>query len=122
MFLQHIQHTVGIYSFFARFIQIAKKKSGHELCWWETGRACERRYLVGEQWYNFRPDALADYRRGEQPIRFWLEWDCGTMNARDLAIKFTSYRHYLASRESGQESALVSQRWFAALSSCTEHV
>ena len=57
MFLQHIQRTAGIYGFFARFIQIAKKKAGHELCWWETGRVCERRYRVGEQWYNFRPDA-----------------------------------------------------------------
>ena len=57
MFLQFIQHIAGIYGFFARFIQIAKKKSGHELCWWETGRVCERLYRVGEQWYNFRPDA-----------------------------------------------------------------
>jgi hypothetical protein len=41
--------NVGISSFFARFIQIAKKEAGHELCWWETGRVCERRYRVGEQ-------------------------------------------------------------------------
>jgi hypothetical protein len=97
--LQHIQHTAGIYRFFARIAQAASKEEGHELCWWETGRVCERRYRVGEQWYNFRPDALADYLVGQQHLRFWLEWDCGTMNVRDLAIKFTSYSHYLASRE-----------------------
>ncbi len=60
---------------------------------------CERRYRVGEQWYNLRPDALAEYRLGAQQVRFWLEWDRGTMNVRDLAIKFTSYASYIASRE-----------------------
>ena len=62
---------------------------------------------MGEQWYNFRPDALAEYRVGEQSLRFWLEWDCGTMNVSDLAIKFTSYRHYLASREWARECSLI---------------
>jgi len=46
---------------------------------------------LGEQWYSLMPDALAEYRVGQQQMRFWLEWDRGTMNARDLAIKFTSY-------------------------------
>jgi len=57
--IQHIQHTAGIYRFFARIAQATKKEAGHELCWWETGKVCERRYRMGEQWYNFRPDALA---------------------------------------------------------------
>jgi hypothetical protein len=64
---------------------------------------CERRYRVGEQWYNLRPDALADYRVGSQQMRFWLEWDRGTMNVRDLAIKFASYAQYIASREWARE-------------------
>ena len=50
---------------------------------------------------------LSDYRKGQQPLRFWLEWDCGTMHVRDLAIKFTSYRHYLASREWARECSLI---------------
>ena len=50
---------------------------------------------------------LSDYRIGQQHIRFWLEWDRGTMNVRDLAIKFASYVHYLASREWAKESALL---------------
>jgi protein involved in plasmid replication-relaxation len=58
---------------------------------------CERRYRVGEQWYNLRPDALAEYRVGSQQMRFWWEWDLGTMNPRDLVVKFTSYAQYIAS-------------------------
>jgi hypothetical protein len=42
---------------------------------------------------------------GERRLRFWLEWDRGTMNARDLTIKFASYAHYLASREWAGEGA-----------------
>jgi hypothetical protein len=38
-------------------------------------------------------------------MRFWLEWDRGTMNVRDLTIKFTSYAHYIASREWAREGA-----------------
>jgi hypothetical protein len=62
---------------------------------------------VSERWYNLRPDALAQYRVGQQHIRFWLEWDRGTMNVRDLAIKFTSYAHFIASREWVREDARV---------------
>jgi hypothetical protein len=40
-------------------------------------------------------------------MRFWLQWDCGTMNARDLAVKFTSYAHFIASREWAKEDARV---------------
>jgi hypothetical protein len=97
--LQHIQHTAGLYSFFASLTQAARREPGQELCWWETGAVCERRYRVGEQWYNLRPDALAEYRVGRQQMRLWLEWDRGTMNGRDLLIKFASYAHYVASRE-----------------------
>ena len=68
---------------------------------------CERRYRVSEQWYNLRPDALAEYRVGQQRTRFWLEWDRGTMNVRDLTIKFTSYAHYVASREWTRECSML---------------
>src|SRR5260370_24293656 len=68
---------------------------------------CERRYRVGEKWYNLRPDALAEYRVGPRQMRFWLEWDRGTMNVRDLAVKFTSYAHYIASREWARESSML---------------
>ena len=67
----------------------------------------ERRYRVVEQWYNLRPDALAEYRIGSQHVRFWLEWDRGTMNVRDLSIKFTVYEHFVTSREWVREDARV---------------
>lgn len=44
---------------------------------------------------------------GQQHLQFWLEWDRGTMNVRDLAIKFSSYAHYLASREWAREYSLL---------------
>jgi Fe2+ or Zn2+ uptake regulation protein len=99
----HLQHTAGIYRFFAALAEAARRVSGHQLCWWETGARCERRYQAGEAWYNLRPDALAEYRVGQHQFRFWLEWDRGTMNARDLAIKLASYAQYLASREWSNE-------------------
>ena len=105
--LQHIQHTAGIYSFFASLARAARREPGQELCWWETGSVCERRYRVGEQWYNLRPDALAAYRTGQQCMRFWLEWDRGTMNVRDLAVKFASYASYIASREWAREGSML---------------
>ena len=40
-------------------------------------------------------------------MRFWLVWDRGTMNARDLAVKFTSYAHYIASREWAREHMML---------------
>ena len=103
--LQRMKHTAGIYGFFARLALAARQELEHALCWWETGVMCERRYRVNEQWYNLRPDALAEYRIGQQQVRFWLEWDCGTMNVRDLAVKFTSYAHYIDSREWAREDA-----------------
>jgi DNA-binding MarR family transcriptional regulator len=105
--VQHIQHTAGIYGFFSRLAQAARQEPEQELCWWETGATCERRYQVGEQWYNLRPDALAQYRVGSKQIRFWLEWDRGTMNGRDLAIKFSSYAQYIGSREWARERSLL---------------
>lgn len=34
-----------------------------------------------------------------QQLCFWLEWDRGTMNARDVAVKFDAYGHYIVSQE-----------------------
>jgi Replication-relaxation len=93
-----------MYGFFSSVAQAARRQAGHELCWWEIGSMCERRYRVDEQWYNLRPDALAAYRVCQQHFHFWLEWDCGSMNVRDLSIKFASYAHFIASREWAREA------------------
>ena len=105
--LQRIHHTAEIYSFFALLAQAARQEPKHVLSWWETGPVCERHYRVSEQWYNLRPDALAEYRVGQPQMRFWLEWDCGTMNVRDLTVKFTAYSHYIASREWAREHSVL---------------
>jgi Replication-relaxation len=105
--LRHIQHTAGIYGFFAHLALAARQQPAQALCWWETGAVCERRYQVGEHWYNLRPDALAEYRIGQRQFCFWLEWDRGTMNVCDLAIKFTAYAHYLSSREWVRERSIL---------------
>jgi hypothetical protein len=90
-----------------RFGALMRKEREQALCWWETGTVCERRYRVHDQWYNLRPDALAEYRVGSQRMRFWLEWDRGTMNVRDLATKFASYAQYIDSREWARERSVL---------------
>jgi hypothetical protein len=40
--MQHIQHTAGIYGFFASVAQAVRKEAGHGLCWWETGMVCAK--------------------------------------------------------------------------------
>ncbi len=101
--LEHIEHTAGIYGFFTALAQAARQHPEQRLCWWETGTLCERRYREGEQWHNLRPDALAEFRAGSQMFRFWLEWDRGTMNVRDLAVKFDAYQQYISSGEWARE-------------------
>ena len=50
---------------------------------------------------------LSEYRVGHQLTRFWLEWYRGTMNVRDLAVKFTSYAYYIASRDWARERLML---------------
>jgi predicted transcriptional regulator len=99
----HLEHTAGIYEFFASLSQAAgeERLQGHEhrLLWWETGSACERRYRDHDHWHNLRPDAFAEYQAGKQHVRFWLEWDRATMGTRDLEAKLRTYEQYVASRE-----------------------
>ena len=57
----------------------------------------ERRYRYQGRWHYLRPDGAGCFRTDAKPIRFWLEWDQGSMNLSDLARKFISYFAYLAS-------------------------
>jgi hypothetical protein len=50
------------------FLVNCQKETGHDLCWWETGSMCERRYQVGEQWYNLRPDAALGISHREAAV------------------------------------------------------
>jgi predicted transcriptional regulator len=109
--VRHLEHTAGIYGFFASLSQAASQERlqgrEHLLLWWEIGLACERRYRDHEHWHNLRPDAFAAYQAGEQHVRFWLEWDRATMGTRDLGAKLRTYAQYVTSREwFKQEAAL----------------
>jgi hypothetical protein len=109
--LRHLEHTAGIYGFFASLSQAASQERlqgrEHRLLWWETGAACERRYRDHERWHNLRPDAGAEYQAGERQVRFWLEWDRATMGTRDLVAKFRTYAHYVTSREWFKEKEVL---------------
>jgi protein involved in plasmid replication-relaxation len=109
--LRHLEHTAGIYGFFASLAQAAMKERAnghdHRLLWWETGAVCERRYRDHDRWHNLRPDALAEYQAGERRVRFWLEWDLGTMAIGDLASKMRTYAHYVASKEWFKEKSIL---------------
>ncbi len=63
---RHLEHTAGIYGFFASLSRAAceERLQGHEhrLLWWETGASCERRYRDHDHWHNLRPDAFAEYQ------------------------------------------------------------
>jgi len=102
-FAHVLAHTAEMYGFFAQLATSAcdATASGvdHHLLWWETGRACERYYREIDGWHAVRPDGAGEYQAGPRRLRFWLEWDRGTMNQRDLEIKFAGYAHYLRSRE-----------------------
>ena len=86
MLLHHLEHTAGIYGFFATLSEAASQERlqgrEHLLLWWETGPSCERRYHDHEHWHNFRPDAMGEYQAGERRVRFWLEWVRRTTGTR----------------------------------------
>jgi len=106
---RHSEHTAGIYGFFAALTRgaQAQREQGHHLLWWETGSLCERRYRDHDHWYNLRPDGAGEYQAGAQRVRFWLEWDRGTMVLRDLATKFYTYARYVAYRTWVKEHAVL---------------
>ncbi|HEU5377405.1 MAG TPA: replication-relaxation family protein, partial [Ktedonobacteraceae bacterium] len=69
------------------------------LRWWESGTSCARRFSWKGRWHSFQPDACAEYQNaGQSAFRFWLEWDQGTMNVRDLERKCANYAAYLDAR------------------------
>jgi len=111
LLIRHLEHTVGVYGFFAALSLAAKQERAqqqeHQLLWWETGSSCERRYRDHDHWHNLRPDAMGEYQAGERRVRFWLEWDRATMGTRDLMAKFNTYAHYVASREWFREKAVL---------------
>ncbi len=92
-------HETGVYHFCACLIAAARTQPGHAVLWWETATRGGVRYQLFDRWYNLRPDAVGVYQMGYRSVRWWLEWDTGTMNSDDLDVKFRSYARYVASRQ-----------------------
>ncbi|MBA3822284.1 MAG: replication-relaxation family protein [Ktedonobacterales bacterium] len=105
------QHNIGLYHFFARLIAAAREQTAlHRLLWWETGAACVRRYAQKRHpdgtivWGTIRPDAIAEYAWGTRHLRFWLEWDMGTMGHQMLLEKLLNYTWYAQTRALYQDA------------------
>lgn len=88
--LHNPAHTRETDEIFVRFYRLARKQAGmgsdDAMEEWQNAAACSRRYL--------RPDGYGVYRRHGVSYGFFLEFDRGTMNARDYFKKFRAYYHY----------------------------
>ncbi len=93
--IRQFEHTCGVNDVFVRFCKIARQLaatgSDDALVAWRNAAACARGRL--------RPDAYGVYRHHGRLSGFFLEYDRGTMSARDYAAKFAAYYAY---RRSGQ--------------------
>jgi hypothetical protein len=105
--LHQIRHTAGIYAFVAQLSSALAAVPDAGVRWWETGVNSERHFAFQDKVYRFRPDALVCVQCGTRTMRFWLEWDRGTMMRKDFRVKWLTYAMYLSSREWASSSPLL---------------
>jgi len=88
--LSSLAHTRGADDIFVRLYRQARKHTAagcdEAVVQWQNAAACSRRHL--------RPDGYGVYRRGTRYDGFFVEYDRGTMNARDYFKKFGAYYRY----------------------------
>ena len=93
MLLAHPEHTLGADEIFVRLITTARERAAigwdEALVEWRSAAACCRRPV--------RPDGYGIYRHAGQLLAFFLEYDRGSMSARDYHRKFATYHDYRAS-------------------------
>ena len=91
--LAELAHTLGADEIFVRLVATARERAAaggdDALVAWRSAAACCRRPV--------RPDGYGLYRHGGQLYGFFLEFDRGTMSARDYREKFAAYYEYWAS-------------------------
>lgn len=91
--LAHPAHTLGADAIFVRFVTTARRRAAagwdDALVEWRSAAACCRRPV--------RPDGYGIYRHAGRLYGFFLEYDRGTMSARDYQQKFAAYYAYWAS-------------------------
>lgn len=89
-----LAHTRGVDDIFVRLYRLTRERtalgSDESIVVWQNAAACSRRHL--------RPDGYGVYRRGSRYDGFFLEYDRGTMNARDYFKKFAAYYRYGVTR------------------------
>lgn len=91
--LGHLAHTLGADAVFVRLIAMARRAvaAGRDdaLVEWRSAAACARGRL--------RPDGYGIYRHRGRLYGFFLEFDRGTMSARDYRKKLATYYAYWSS-------------------------
>ena len=91
--LRRLAHTVGADGVFVRLAAAARRQAAagadDALLEWRNAAACA--------WRHVRPDGYGLYRHAGRLYGLFLEYDRGTMTARDHRRKFAAYHHYLAS-------------------------
>jgi len=88
--LRTLAHTQGADNIFVRLYRQARARAAagwdEAMVEWQNSAACSRRHL--------RPDGYGVYRCGTGYEGFFLEYDRGSMNARDYFEKFGAYYRY----------------------------
>jgi hypothetical protein len=88
--LQHLPHTLGADAVFVSLYRTAHERAarGHDdaVLEWQNAAACSRHHL--------RPDGYGLYRQGGWLHSFFLEYDRGSLNARDYFKKLAAYYDY----------------------------
>jgi hypothetical protein len=91
--LKHPTHTREADDVFVRLFRTARRRTAagwdDALIEWRSAAACCRRPI--------RPDGYGIYRHAGRPYGLFLEYDRGTMSARDYLQKFAAYYAYWAS-------------------------
>jgi hypothetical protein len=97
--LQHLAHTRGTDAVFVSLYRTARQLSakGHDdaVVEWQNAAACSRRHL--------RPDGYGLYRHEGWLHSFFLEYDRGSLNARDYLKKLAAYYDYGINRRFEQD-------------------
>jgi len=88
--LQHLPHTLDADAVFVSLYRTARQLSAKgrddAVVEWQNAAACSHRHL--------RPDGSGLYRHGGWLYSFFLEYDRGSLNARDYFKKLAAYYDY----------------------------
>lgn len=94
LLIRNLSHTVGADEIFVGLHQIVRaigtSSDDDAVLEWRNAASCSRRRV--------RPDGYGMVRLSGQPYGFFLEYDRGTMSARDYREKWAAYYDYRDSR------------------------